>query len=86
MRDFILITGMVIALGLEVSAQSVTRDAAGNFVAKAKVEAVHDSTTTFTYTDAKGNIEPVFKGKKGSYYVARISKKSGKFYRKYLKQ
>lgn len=76
---------MVIAFGLEVSAQSVSRDASGNFVAKAAITAVHDSTTTYTYTSAKGKVEPVFVGKKGAYYVARVSKKSGKFYRKYLK-
>ena len=84
MRKYILIV-MAIALGLEVNAQSVTRDESGNFIAKARVEAAHDSTTTFTYTDAKGNVEPVFQGRKGGYYLARTSKKTGKFYRKYLK-
>ena len=84
MRNYILIL-TAIALSLEVSAQSVTRDESGNFIAKARVQAAHDSTTTFTYTDAKGNVEPVFKGRKGGYYLARISKKSGKFYRKYMK-
>ncbi len=84
MRNYILIV-MAIALSLEVSAQSVSRDAEGNFLAKARVQAAHDSTTTYTYTDGKGKVEPVFVGKKGGYYLVRISKKSGKFYRKYLK-
>ena len=84
MRNYILIL-TAIALSLEVSAQSVSRDATGNFVATARVAANHDSTTTLTYTDAKGIVEAVFKGKKGGYYVGRTSKKSGKFYRKYLK-
>ena len=83
MRNYILIV-MAIALSLEVNAQ-VSRDAEGNFLAKARVQAAHDSTTTYTYTSAKGKVEPVFVGKKGGYYLARISKKSGKFYRKYLK-
>ena len=83
MRNYILIV-MAIALSLEVNAQ-VSRDAEGNFLAKARVQAAHDSTTTYTYTDAKGKVEPVFTGRKGGYYLARISKKSGKFYRKYLK-
>ncbi len=84
MKNYILIV-MAIVLSLEVNAQSVTRDESGNFIAKARVEAAHDSTTTFTYTDAKGNVEPVFKGRRGGYYLVRTSKKSGKFYRKYLK-
>jgi len=84
MRNYILIA-MAIALSLEVNAQSVSRDAEGNFLSKARVQAAHDSTTTYTYTDGKGNVEPVFTGRKGGYYLARISKKSGKFYRKYLK-
>tara|TARA_R110001606_G_scaffold380805_1_gene541549 strand:- start:1011 stop:1271 length:261 start_codon:yes stop_codon:yes gene_type:complete len=83
MRNYILIV-MAIALSLEVNAQ-VSRDAEGNFLSKARVQAAHDSTTTYTYTDGKGKVEPVFTGRKGGYYLARISKKSGKFYRKYLK-
>ena len=83
MRNYILIA-VAIVLSLEVSAQ-VSRDVDGNFVAASRVIANHDSTTTYTYTSAKGVVEAVFQGKKGGYYVARISKKSGKFYRKYLK-
>jgi hypothetical protein len=68
------------------TAQStVTRNVSGNFEAVTKIEAVRDSVTTFTYTDSKGNTEPVFQGAKGSFYVARTAKKSGNYYRKYLK-
>lgn len=68
---------------LNVSGQ-VIEDANGNFFAPAKAsQATHDSTTTRTYTDAKGNVEPVYQGKKGAFYVARISK-AGNYYRKYL--
>lgn len=68
------------------NAQSdVKRSVNGNFSEVKTQEAKHDSTTTYTYTDAKGKTEPVYQGSKGSYYVGRTSKKSGKFYRKYLK-
>lgn len=68
------------------NAQStVRRNVNGNFQAMTTQRAAHDSTTTFTYTDSKGKTEPVYQGKKGSYYVARTSKNIGKFYRKYLK-
>ena len=68
------------------TAQStLKRDVNGNFEAVTKTETVRDSVTTFTFTDSKGNTEPVFQGAKGSFYVPRVSKKSGKYYRKYLK-
>jgi hypothetical protein len=63
---------------------TVQRDAAGNFTTVSKVEAPKDSTTVFTYTDAKGSIYPVYVGSKGSLYVARTSKKTGNYYRQYL--
>jgi hypothetical protein len=70
-----------------INAQEVQRNQEGNFVAltKSKTTVSKDSTTTFTYTDGNGKTEPVYVGSKGSYYVARTSKKSGNYYRKYLK-
>jgi hypothetical protein len=65
--------------------QTVTRDASGNFSATGRTaQAAHDSTTVFTFTDANGKIFPVYVGSKGSFYVARVSGKTGKFYRQYL--
>ena len=67
------------------TAQStLKRDVNGNYTQVKAQEAKHDSTTVNTYTDSKGNTEPIFKGKRGGYYVCRTSK-SGNFYRKYLK-
>lgn len=62
----------------------VTRDNNGNFVQAAKTVQSHDSLTTFTFTDKNGKTEPVFVGKKGGYYVPRISKRNGGYYRRYL--
>jgi len=69
------------------NAQNSTRTQSGNFTSltQSKTTAASDSTTTFTYTDAGGKIEPVYKGSRGGYYVARTSKKTGNYYRKYLK-
>lgn len=72
---------------LTADGQTVTRDKAGNYTAAPKAqEAKRDSVTSITYTDAAGKIWPVFVGAKGSHYVARVSKKSGKYYRQYLKE
>ena len=43
-----------------------------------------DSTTEYTYVDKQGKEFPVFKSKRGSLYIWKTSKKSGKGYRKYL--
>ena len=80
-----ILTFLAVAFFQGAQAQNtVQRDADGNFRAVAKTEAAKDSTTTFTYTDTKGVIRPVFVGSKGSYYVGRTSKKTGKYYRQYL--
>ena len=79
------IYGLVL-IAANCDAQNVTRDAAGNYTAAPKEQkAERDSVTGLSYTDAQGNIFPVYKGAKGSHYVCRVSKKSGKFYRQYLK-
>jgi hypothetical protein len=81
-------TANIIALLLLLAAtafgQNVQRDVSGNFTAMSKVKASHDSTTTYTFTDSKGTVHPVYKGGKGAFYVVKVSK-SGNFYRYYLK-
>lgn len=79
------ITGMTL-IAANCDAQNVTRDAQGNYTAaprEARTE--RDSVTGLSYTDAQGKIYSVYVGAKGSHYVCRVSKKSGKFYRQYLK-
>ena len=71
-------------------AQNIERDKDGNWITIETQKAQHDSTTTYTAKiegrGAHAIEEPVYIGKKGGYYVARISKKSGRYYRKYLKK
>lgn len=43
-----------------------------------------DVPTSFTYTDKEGRIYPIFKSQKGSFYIVKISKKTGKEYKYYL--
>lgn len=84
----LIIANVAIAKG-----QNVQRNQSGDFssLTLSKTTAAHDSTTTFTYTDSKEKVEPVYKGKRGGFYITRTSKPSarnnntGKFYRKYLK-
>lgn len=66
------------------TAQTIVRDKDGNFKQVKTEQVQQDSTTQHTYTDNKGKIYKVYKGTKGGYYIARVSK-NGKFYRQYLK-
>lgn len=51
---------------------------------KTATEAAPAIKTNLTHT-IKGVIYPVFKSSKGSYYILRTSKKTGKEYKQYLK-
>ena len=80
-----LLIALLIAT-LSTQGQNVVRDKEGNFQEIAPERtAKHDSTTVYTYTDSKGIVWPVFKGKRGGMYIGRRSKKTGNHYRKYLK-
>ena len=85
MKTLISIT--LFAASLSVNAQ-ITTDSNGNFVHTKKATVVVDSLTAKTYTDHNGATEKVYsvsKTEPRAYYVPRISKKSGKYYRRYLK-
>lgn len=85
---YIAATAATIAASiLTADAQTVSRDAQGNYTAAPKSqEATRDSTTVYTFTDPTGKVWPVYIGSKGAHYVGRVSKKSGKYYRQYLSE
>jgi len=85
MKKLTLTLAAILSMTALTLSQNVERSKDGNFLATTQQKTVTDSLTTFTFTDGSGKVEPVYQGAKGAYYVARISKKSGKFYRKYLK-
>lgn len=79
----VILLAFALATG-QCFAQNVTIDKDGNFVAVKTQTAAHDSTTTKTYTNAKGQVEKVYVTSRGSFYVPKVSK-AGNYYRKYLK-
>jgi len=83
---FAIVLSIVLGLiSAKLTAQSdIARDESGNFFQVKKTTAVHDSSTTFIYTDFKGNNFPVYQGKKGAYYIRPVSSRTNKPYRKYL--
>jgi len=66
-----------------LNAQNARKDAEGNYHA---LNYPPDSVATGkTYTNAKGEVYPVFSTGKGKLYYGRISAKNGKYYRAFLK-
>lgn len=85
MKRTLLTIATVLTMTAVTLSQNVVRAQDGNYIATAQVRAVTDSITGLTYTDGTGKVEPVYMGSKGGHYVCRVSGKTGKFYRKYLK-
>jgi len=81
-----IFTLILCAVGYFAAGQT-TRDAKGNYYTASKQgqqAAKTDSTTVYTYTDAKMKTWPVYEGKNGGRYIWRVSSKTGKGYRQYL--
>lgn len=69
------------------SAQNAKRKTDGNFIAISKAKTTESKAvkTSNTYTDTKGVIYPVYRTENGKLFVKKVSKKSGKEYKMYLK-
>lgn len=65
--------------------QNARLDATGNYVAIHKSDSTTGTPTHKTFTDTKGNRFPVFVTKTGKLYYMRVSAKTGKQYKQYLK-
>jgi hypothetical protein len=68
-------------LGMPGQAQTIVKDAQGNYSVQKKSASPDKKVGTFT--DEKGNKWPVYESKKGRIYALRTSK-SGKEYKQYL--
>lgn len=81
MKKFI-ITIFAVLLGITASTQVVKE---GNTFTQTKTEKVTEAKKTqFTYQDSKGNKYPIYISSRGSLYVIKVSKKTGKEYKYYL--
>ena len=86
MKKLIFIALMLI--GMISQAQTVTKDAQGNYHAQERTKSERSGTGTSkdsgkTFTDANGKIYPVLIGAKGGMYYNRTSR-NGKEYKCYL--
>ena len=75
---------LFLALCYGASAQTIARDAQGNYKAVKKVkDSTSDVATGLTYTDTHGGVWPVYRSKSGREY-ALVTSKNGNVYRKYM--
>ncbi len=84
MKQFLIILIFLTCGNLQ--AQTVTTTDGKTYTAtiKAKQEAKPEQTGK-TFIDSKGNSYPILKSQNGSFFVVRISAKTGKEYKQYLK-
>lgn len=80
-----LIFALFLFAATSTHAQTVTKDAQGNYIAvKQQLQDTSLKATGHTYTDNKGKVFPVYISKNGKLFVSRISAK-GNAYKIYLK-
>jgi hypothetical protein len=80
---FIVLMLGFFALSMGMKAQNVVRKG-NNFIAQHDSLGGNATKTEFTYTDNKGVTDTVYLSRNGSAFVWKISKKTGKRYRRYL--
>lgn len=77
------IIALLVALSMSVASYAgVVRH--GNTFSVETTSVNQDTQTQFTWQDKDGNIYPIYITRKGTCYVIRISKKTGKEYKYYL--
>ena len=61
----------------------VVREGTNFRVEQVKEQGV-DIPTLYTYTDKKGAVHIIYRSTSGSYYIKKLSKKTGQEYKQYL--
>lgn len=82
MKKTIFAIAMLLTIGAQAQTQQKYQINGSNIVAVAK-QKKEAQKTSYTYT-IKGKAYQVYQGAKGSYYIIRVSGKTGKEYKYYL--
>jgi hypothetical protein len=69
---------------MTAQAQTITKDAAGNYHAVSRRDTTANKPTGKTFTDTKGKVYPVFISSRGKLYYNRVSR-NGNTYKAYIK-
>lgn len=88
MKKLILSIAIMFALGVTAKAQTVVKDAQGNYhaVKKDSTSASAGKPTGQTFTDTKGQVYPILISARGKLYYERTAKTSGNIYKVYIKE
>jgi hypothetical protein len=82
MKNLFLI--ILICLSTSILAQQKVKvDQKGNYTTQTVKGA--DQKTGKTFTDSKGNVYPIYKSVRGNLYYLKVSQKTGKEYKVYIK-
>lgn len=87
MGKLIIAAIMLFSLNAGVQAQSVVKS--GNIFIqvsnnKGEKSSGKETKTQYTYKDSKGNVYPVYLSTSGKAFIKKVSKKTGKEYKKYI--
>ena len=83
MKKIILFAGLMLACCV-MSAQEYKRNGKEFSIVKQEKSNSADILTGYTWKDSKGDVYDIYISKKGSCYIIKTSKKTGKQYRQYL--
>lgn len=83
MKKLILFASLMLACYV-VSAQEYKRNGKEFSIVKQEKSNSADILTGYTWKDSKGDVYDIYISKKGSCYIIKTSKKTGKQYRQYL--
>lgn len=84
MKKVFAIGLLFIAFNAYVYSQNYERNGKQFTVTKQDETKIQDKATGYTWKDSKGNVYDIYISKKGSCYIIKTSKKTGKPYRQYL--
>lgn len=84
MKKIIIALAMLLSMGV-CNAQDIIRSGNTFSSASAPKTKSPETKTKFTWKDSKGVEYPIYVSKTGSCYIKKVSKKTGKEYKQYLK-
>lgn len=84
MRKLVFMLALMLAMCATASAQTYTRQGTTFTETGTSRTKAEPQKTQFTWKDKDGTAYPIYIGNNGSCFVLKVSKQSGKEYRKYL--
>lgn len=82
-----VLLAMFLCISLDAQAQQSYKRVGSNFEQVSTRESASTAQkTSFTFTDSKNNVYPIYITKTGRCFVSKISSRTGKTYKYYLKE